>query len=73
MEFVDKVRGAKTKAWQEFTSTLNYDKSAAESINIVKAINREEHELPPNTTIESKIEKGTKEVLSDKEKAEAFR
>eukprot|EP00957_Ditylum_brightwellii_P035975 2725651-Ditylum_brightwellii.AAC.1 len=41
-EFVDKVREAKTKAWQEFASTLNYNKNTAELINIVKAINREE-------------------------------
>ena len=69
-EYADELRKEKTKAWEDFTETLNYSTDPTKVMKVTKAINREPIGSPPNATMKSST---GKPVTTNSGKAELFR
>jgi potassium voltage-gated channel Eag-related subfamily H protein 8 len=71
IDFSNELKLEKTKAWEDFASTLNYSTEPSKVMNILKSIQRDPECSPTNFTMKSPF--NNKTVCSDKGKACLFR
>ncbi len=56
-EFANELRNEKTKAWEDFTTTINYATEPTKTMKVLKVINREPSGAPPNSTMQYSLRK----------------